>query len=58
MSLRDTEPVAIFCASPCRFAVGRPLVFIGGAVVGALFIFRSTTVAPPVQLVLQLLGFL
>ena len=58
MTLWDHEPFATFRAHPRRFAIGLPVVFIGGAVVGALFIRRSMSLALAVQLALQTIGFL
>ena len=58
MSLWDTEPFATFRAEPRRFWIGLPVVFIGGAVVGAMVGRSDLMVALVVQLVLQTGGFL
>lgn len=58
MALWDEEPFATFRAEPRRFAVGLPAVFVGGALVGALLVRTSMTVALAVQIVLQTVGFL
>jgi hypothetical protein len=57
MALRDEEPFATFRAEPRRFAVGLPLVFLGGALVGALLLPTSFELALAVQIVLQTVGF-
>lgn len=58
MSLRDQEPFATFRAEPRRFAIGLPIVFIGGGVVGVLIAPASLSLALAAQLALQTLGFL
>jgi len=57
-SLWDQEPFATFRSEPKRFAVGLPVVFLGGALVGALLMRRSIQLALGAQLGLQTLGFL
>jgi len=56
MSIWDQEPFATIRARPRRFAIGLPVVFIGGALLGALFIRRSMSLALAVQLGIQTLG--
>jgi hypothetical protein len=58
MALRDQEPFATFQSDPMRFALGLPLVFIGGAVVGAMLLPTSIRLALAVQLALQTGGFI
>ena len=58
MSLRDQEPFATFRAEPKRFAIGLPVVFIGGAVVGVMLVPASLSLALAAQLALQTIGFL
>jgi hypothetical protein len=57
-SLWDQEPFATFRSEPKRFAVGIPVVFLVGALVGALLMRRSIQLALGAQLGLQTLGFL
>lgn len=57
MSLLDREPFATFRAEPVRFAVGLPVVFVAGAVAGALLFDRSVQLALAAQLALQTVGF-
>lgn len=54
----DQEPFATFRAEPRRFAVGLPVVFIGGALVGAFLVRTSMELALAVQITLQTVGFL
>lgn len=58
MALRDQEPFATFRAEPRRFIVGLPLVFVGGAVVGALLVPASLSLALAAQLGIQTVGAL
>ena len=58
MGLWNQEPFATFRAEPVRFGVGLPVVFLGGALVGALLVRRSLALALAVQIVLQTVGFL
>ena len=57
-SLWEKEPFATFRAEPKRFAIRLPIVFIGGALAGALVMRQSIQLALGVQLGLQTLGFL
>jgi hypothetical protein len=57
MALRDQEPFATFRAEPRRFAWGLPAVFVGGAVVGALLVPTSLSLALAAQLAIQTAGF-
>ena len=58
MALKDQEPFATFRAEPRRFAIGLPVVFIGGGVVGVLMAPGSLALALAAQLFLQTAGFL
>jgi hypothetical protein len=58
MALRDQEPFATFRAEPRRFAIGLPLVFVGGAIAGALLVPTSLSLALAVQLGIQTAGAL
>ena len=57
-SLWAREPFATFRAEPRLFAIGLPIVFVVGAVVGAVFMRESLQVALASQLAIQTLGFL
>ena len=58
MTWKDHEPFATFRAEPTRFAIGLPVVFVGGAVAGVLLLPTNFSLAMAAQLVLQTAGFL
>lgn len=58
MALRDQEPFATFRAEPRRFAIGLPVVFVGGAVAGVLLVPTDLSLALAAQLGIQTIGFL